>query len=105
VFGYPFDHERAMWADPTADLASRALFRPVPEAIDAEAAFRAAYRATAGAEPLPDAAARTRARLWAAYLALIMTVESVPRSYSGDWFAEHDARVWRWLVETVAALG
>ncbi len=31
------DHERSMWADPTADFASRALFQPVPEAIDADA--------------------------------------------------------------------
>lgn len=98
------DHERAMWADPTADLASRALFAPVPETIGADAAFRAAYREVAGVEPLPDAAARSRARLWAAYLALIMTVESVPRGYSGDWFAEHDERSRSWLVTTVDAL-
>ena len=98
------DHERAMWADPTADLASRALFRPVPEAIDEDAAFRTAYLGVAGREPLPDASARTRARLWAAYLALIMTVEAVPRGYAGEWFAEHDARVRGWLVETVDAL-
>lgn len=98
------DHERAMWADPTADFASRALLRPVPETIEADAGFRTAYRRVTGTEPLPDAGARARARLWAAYLALIMIVEAVPRGYSGAGYVEHDARVRSWLVETVDAL-
>ncbi|MFE6964790.1 phosphotransferase family protein [Agromyces sp. NPDC057679] len=99
------DHERAMWADPTADLPSRYLMRAVPAAVDADEEFRRAYAAASGAEPMPGAAARTRARLWTAYLALVMTVEAAPRAYSGSWFEEHDRAVRRWLVETVDELG
>ncbi|MGH3703666.1 MAG: phosphotransferase family protein [Agromyces sp.] len=99
------DHERAMWADPTADLPSRFLMRDVPEAVDADPAFRAAYAEAIEVDALPDEAARTRARLWAAYLALIMTVEAAPRAYSGEWFAEHDLSVRGWLVDTLDELG
>ncbi|MFF2273717.1 phosphotransferase [Agromyces sp. NPDC058136] len=99
------DHERAMWADPTADLPSRYLMRAVPAAVDADEEFRRAYTDASGIEPMPGAAARTRTRLWTAYLALVMTVEAAPRGYSGAWFEEHDRAVRRWLVETVDELG
>ncbi|MFF2277711.1 phosphotransferase family protein [Agromyces sp. NPDC058126] len=99
------DHERAMWADPTADLPSRYLMRAVPAAVDADEEFRTAYAAASGNEPMPGTAARTRTRLWAAYLALVMTVEAAPRAYSGAWFDEHDRAVRQWLVETVDELG
>lgn len=99
------DHERAMWADPTADLPSRYLMRRVPAAVEADVAFGRAYAAASGSGPMPGPAARTRTLLWTAYLALVMTVEATPRGYSGDWFDEHDRAVRRWLVETLDELG
>lgn len=98
------DHERAHWADPTADLASLALFSDVPETIAADTELLRAYREESGRELLPDEDARTRARLWSLYLALIMVVEGVPRGYEGDWFDEHDASVRAWITEIVASL-
>ncbi|WP_353828084.1 phosphotransferase family protein [Agromyces sp. SYSU T0242] len=99
------DHERAMWADPTADLASLALFTPVPEAILADAAFCDGYLAGTGRSPLEGDGAVERARLWAAYLAILMIVEAVPRRYSGDWFVDQDARTRAWFDATLDAIG
>lgn len=98
------DHERAHWADATADLVSLALFTDVPETIAADAELLRAYREEAGHDVLPDDDAWRRARLWALYLALIMVVEGVPRGYHGDWYVEHDATVRAWIVDTVGSL-
>lgn len=98
------DHERAHWADPTADLVSLALFTDVPETIAADAELLRVYREESGTELLPDDNARRRARLWSLYLALVMVVEGVPREYHGDWFVEHDATVRAWIVDIVGSL-
>ncbi|MET0352582.1 MAG: phosphotransferase, partial [Plantibacter flavus] len=98
------DHERAHWADPTADLVSLALFTDVPETVAADSELLRAYREVAGRELLPDEDARTRARLWSLYLALVMVAEGVPRGYEGDWFDEHDASVRTWIRDIAASL-
>lgn len=98
------DHERALWADPTADLVSLALFTDVPATISADGELRSGYRDESGGELLPDDDAERRARLWSLYLALIMVVEGVPRGYRGDWFVEHDATVRAWIVDIVGSL-
>ncbi|WP_285028216.1 aminoglycoside phosphotransferase family protein [Plantibacter sp. ME-Dv--P-122b] len=98
------DHERAHWADPTADLVSLALFTDVPETVAADTELLRAYRETSGRELLPDEDARTRARLWSLYLALVMVVEGIPRGYEGDWFDEHDASVRTWIGDITASL-
>ncbi|MGK9148282.1 aminoglycoside phosphotransferase family protein [Plantibacter flavus] len=98
------DHERAHWADPTADLVSLALFTDVAEAIATDTELLRAYREESGRDLLPDDDARRRARLWSLYLALIMVVEGVPRGYHGEWFIEHDATVRAWIVDIVGSL-
>lgn len=98
------DHERAHWADPTADLVSLALFTDVPATIADDAELLRTYREESGRELLPDESAWTRARLWSLYLALVMVVEGVPRGYEGDWFVEHDATVRTWITDIAAAL-
>lgn len=66
------DGERAMWADPFAELASVKLFGDIADDPD----FREAYGCAAIS---PDVAARIA--MYKAYLDLIMIVETGPRGY------------------------
>ncbi len=98
------DAERALVADPTADLASVALFGDVETWAAENAEFLSAYEQTAGVSLLPDAAAMARARLWSIYLGLIMFIETVPRAYEGDWVEPHRERVAAWISLNLKAL-
>ncbi|SKC39644.1 phosphotransferase family protein [Okibacterium fritillariae] len=98
------DAERALVADPTADLASIALLENVETWAADNAAFVSAYEKTAGCPLLPDAAAMARARLWSIYLGLIMFIETVPRAYEGDWVEPHRERVAAWISLNLDAL-
>jgi len=98
------DAERALVADPTADLASVALLEDVETWAADNAAFANAYEKTAGGPLLPDAAAIARARLWSIYLGLIMFIETVPRAYEGDWVEPHRERVAAWISLNLEAL-
>ena len=66
------DQERALWADPAVDFVSLALFGEIDD--DLVAGYR-----DAGGPVTFDAATRARLHLYAAHLALIMTVECAPR--------------------------
>lgn len=98
------DAERAMVADPTADLASVALLEDIETWTADNAAFLNAYEKTVGGPLLPDDAAITRARLWSIYLGLIMYIETVPRGYEGDWVEPHRERVAAWVTLNLEAL-
>ena len=98
------DAERALVADPTADLASVALLENIETWVADNAAFANAYEKTAGCPLLPDAAAIARARLWSIYLGLIMFIETVPRAYEGDWVEPHRERVAAWITLNLEAL-
>lgn len=98
------DAERALVADPTADLASVALFEDVEAWATENAEFLSAYEQAAGVPLLPDAAAVARARLWSIYLGLIMFIETVPRAYEGDWVEPHRERVAAWISLNLKAL-
>lgn len=103
-FSTVVDAERALVADPTADLASVALLEDVETWAADNAAFVNAYEKTAGGPLLPDAAAVARARLWSIYLGLIMFIETVPRAYEGDWVEPHRERVAAWISLNLEAL-
>jgi Ser/Thr protein kinase RdoA (MazF antagonist) len=98
------DAERALVADPTADLASVALFEDVETWAGENTEFLSAYEQAAGSSLLPDAAAMARARLWSIYLGLIMFIETVPRAYEGDWVEPHRERVAAWIALNLEAL-
>lgn len=98
------DAERALVADPTADLASVALLEDVETWAAHNVPFVNAYEKTAGGPLLPDAAAIARARLWSIYLGLIMFIETVPRAYEGDWVEPHRERVAAWISLNLDAL-
>jgi aminoglycoside phosphotransferase (APT) family kinase protein len=68
------DGERAMWADPLAEMPSLALFG----AIEEDAAFLDGY----GGIEFTDGA-RRRLALYYVYLYLIMLAEGAPRGYAG----------------------
>jgi aminoglycoside phosphotransferase (APT) family kinase protein len=73
------DAERAMWADPIADLVSVALFADIFD----DRAFTAGYRVVQpGLDITPEV--RNRLAMYRAYLDLIMLVEAVPRGYAVD---------------------
>ncbi|MGY5884238.1 phosphotransferase family protein [Modestobacter lacusdianchii] len=93
------DHERALWADPAADLVSLALLGDIAEDRD----FLAGY-AEAGGPVVLDRATRWRLHLYRAQLALIMVVEAVPRGTAVPGNAAWNARVAEWLVRELDAL-
>jgi len=78
TIGGLIDGERAMWADPLADLVSLALFRD----IEQDSAFVNGYRA-AGGHVTFDQHARQRLSMYRSYLYLIMLTEAVPRGTTG----------------------
>ncbi|PZA22254.1 aminoglycoside phosphotransferase family protein, partial [Modestobacter versicolor] len=94
------DHERALWADPAADLVSLALLGDIADDAD----FLGGY-AEAGGPVVLDEAIRARLHLYRVHLALLMVVETVPRGTAGAEHAEWNGRVADWLVQELAALG
>jgi len=93
------DHERAFWGDPAADLASLALLRDIADDPD----FLTGY-AEAGGRVVLDCATRHRLHLYRAHLALLMTVETVPRGTTTPADAAWNRRVAGWLVQELDAL-
>lgn len=88
------DLERGLWGDPLADLAGAApmsLAAPSPALV-------AGYQAAGGTLPVDPAAgtasgltvsADRRLDLYRLYLAVLMTVEVVPRGYGGEGFGRY----------------
>ena len=98
VTGY-IDHERALWADPAADLVSLALLGDVAEDADLLAGY-----AEAGGPVVLDDATRARLHLYRVHLALVMVVETVPRGTAVPTHAAWNARVVEWLRQELAAV-
>ncbi|GGR56166.1 phosphotransferase family protein [Streptomyces roseolus] len=86
------DGERAFFGDPLAEFVG---LDPLGSAED-DPDFLAGYRSVAPALSL-DAGARIRLALYRVYLALVMRVESVPRSYEGEFASWLDT----WSAERV----
>ncbi|WP_369137275.1 phosphotransferase family protein [Modestobacter versicolor] len=93
------DAERALWADPAAELVSLALLGDIADDAD----FLAGY-AEAGGPVVLDDATRARLHLYRVLLALVMVVEAVPRATAVPAHAEWDARVADWLVRELGEL-
>ncbi|MFD9049407.1 phosphotransferase family protein [Streptomyces zaomyceticus] len=87
------DGERAFFGDPLAELVG---LDPLGAAED-DAGLLAGYRSVAPGLAV-DGGARVRLALYRVYLALVMRVESVPRSYGGDFAAWLDT----WSADRVA---
>ena len=92
------DAERALWADPAADLVSLSLDRPLDDDL------LAGY-AEAGGPVVLDDATLTRLHLYRAHLALVMTVETVPRGVPAAEAERTRAWAGGMLAEALAALG
>jgi aminoglycoside phosphotransferase (APT) family kinase protein len=93
------DHERALWADPAAELVSLALLGDIADDED----FLNGYAEAQGPVVLDDGT-RARLHLYRAHLALVMIVETATRGTSGPEHTVWNARVANWLVQELAAL-
>ncbi|MFJ5774263.1 phosphotransferase family protein [Streptomyces sp. NPDC093094] len=89
------DHERALWADPAAELVSLAFGGDTGPAGD----FAAGYTEAGGSLDFTDAL-RHRLALYRLYFGLLLVVECGPRGYG----AEHLAMCRRTLAESITAL-
>lgn len=85
-----FDAERALWGDPVFELVGADQLGA--GAVDAD--LLAGYRDAGGDLGVGDGTpgsgapdAWQRLRLYRAYFACLLVVETVPRGYSGDWVA------------------
>ncbi|MEU2548674.1 phosphotransferase [Streptomyces roseolus] len=93
------DGERAFFGDPLAEFVG---LDPLGSAED-DPDFLAGYRSVVPALSL-DTGARIRLALYRVYLALVMRVESVPRSYEGEFASWLDTWSAERVTEQVALL-
>jgi aminoglycoside phosphotransferase (APT) family kinase protein len=93
------DPERAIFGDPLVDVVG---CDPFGRSQD-DATLLGGYAQAAGAPlDVDSASARARLALYRLWLAIVMTVERVPREYQGDWVAGYDAEVDRMLAAALA---
>jgi aminoglycoside phosphotransferase (APT) family kinase protein len=93
------DPERAVFGDPLVDVVG---CDPFGRSQD-DATLLGGYAEAAGAPLDVDSpSARARLALYRLWLAIVMTVERVPRDYQGDWVPGYDAEVERMLEAALA---
>jgi len=93
------DPERAIFGDPLVDVVGCEAFSRAQD----DATLLGGYAEAAGAPLDVDSpSARARLALYRLWLAVVMTVERVPRDYQGDWVPGYDAEVDRMLAGALA---